>query len=290
MGKRHTPLLFNSLDMVVNVASVPQRSPFRYPGGKTWLVPHIRQWLGSLAGRPREFIEPFAGGAIIGLTAAFEDLADRVILVELDEEVASVWRVILNGQGRKLAERIAEFDMNVESVKQVLSSSPRSLGDRAFVTLLRNRVQHGGILAPGASLTKKGENGKGIGSRWYPATLRKRICDIVQVKKRIHFQQGDGLRCIREYGRKKDVAFFIDPPYTIAGRRLYRHSEIDHPALFELVSKISSEFLMTYDDTPEVRKLAEKFDLQVREVAMTGRLNASKMELLIGRNLGWTKN
>lgn len=24
---------------VVNVASVPQRSPFRYPGGKTWLVP-----------------------------------------------------------------------------------------------------------------------------------------------------------------------------------------------------------------------------------------------------------
>ncbi len=24
---------------IVNVASVPQRSPFRYPGGKTWLVP-----------------------------------------------------------------------------------------------------------------------------------------------------------------------------------------------------------------------------------------------------------
>ena len=24
---------------IVNVASVPQRSPFRYPGGKTWLIP-----------------------------------------------------------------------------------------------------------------------------------------------------------------------------------------------------------------------------------------------------------
>ena len=32
-------------DRVVNVASVPQRSPLRYPGGKTWLVPHIRTWL-----------------------------------------------------------------------------------------------------------------------------------------------------------------------------------------------------------------------------------------------------
>ena len=27
------------MDHVVNVASVQQRSPFRYPGGKTWLVP-----------------------------------------------------------------------------------------------------------------------------------------------------------------------------------------------------------------------------------------------------------
>ena len=25
-------------ERVVNVASVPQRSPFRYPGGKTWLI------------------------------------------------------------------------------------------------------------------------------------------------------------------------------------------------------------------------------------------------------------
>jgi len=29
----------------VNVASVPLRSPFRYPGGKTWLVPQLRSWL-----------------------------------------------------------------------------------------------------------------------------------------------------------------------------------------------------------------------------------------------------
>jgi hypothetical protein len=26
---------------VVNVACVKQRSPFRYPGGKTWLVPDV---------------------------------------------------------------------------------------------------------------------------------------------------------------------------------------------------------------------------------------------------------
>ena len=25
---------------VINVSAVPHRSPFRYPGGKTWLVPY----------------------------------------------------------------------------------------------------------------------------------------------------------------------------------------------------------------------------------------------------------
>ena len=55
---------------VVNVATVPQRSPLRYPGGKTWLVPHIREWLRQTT--PDIIIEPFAGGAIVSLTAVRE--------------------------------------------------------------------------------------------------------------------------------------------------------------------------------------------------------------------------
>lgn len=67
-----------ALTHIINVAAVPQRSPFRYPGGKTWLVPRIRQWLKK---HPAHFIEPFAGGGIVSLTVAAEDLADRVTMV-----------------------------------------------------------------------------------------------------------------------------------------------------------------------------------------------------------------
>jgi DNA adenine methylase len=84
-----------SIERVVNVASVPQRSPFRYPGGKTWLVPTIRQWLNHLEQKPAEFVEPFAGGAIVGLSVAFEGLAKHVTLIERDEQVAAVWQTIL---------------------------------------------------------------------------------------------------------------------------------------------------------------------------------------------------
>ena len=75
------------------MASVPQRSPFRYPGGKTWLILEVRKWLRQE--KKVEFlIEPFAGGAIVSLTAAFENLANQISMIELDDEVAAVWEVI----------------------------------------------------------------------------------------------------------------------------------------------------------------------------------------------------
>ena len=48
-------LLLPDTPLIVNVASVPQRSPFRYPGGKTSFVPYLRDWLRSLRKRPSGF-------------------------------------------------------------------------------------------------------------------------------------------------------------------------------------------------------------------------------------------
>ena len=66
----------------VNAASVPQRSPFRYPGGKTWLVPYIRDWLKAKASPPARLIEPFAGGGIVSLTVAFERRSEKSVAAE----------------------------------------------------------------------------------------------------------------------------------------------------------------------------------------------------------------
>ena len=130
-------------DKPINVASVPQRSPFRYPGGKTWLVPYIRDWLGSKRTKPAHLIEPFAGGAIVSLTAAFERLTRHVIFAEVDDGVASVWRVVLNGQAEWLAKQILNFELTFENVTNVLRQEATDLREKAFQTILRNRVQRG---------------------------------------------------------------------------------------------------------------------------------------------------
>ena len=280
---------------VVNVASVPHRSPFRYPGGKTWFVPKVRQWLRSLPVQPKALIEPFAGGAIIGLTVAFEKLADSVVLVEKDEQVAAVWQTIINTDdgAEWLAEKIVNFKPTPESIRTLLSSEASSFRDLAFKTIIQNRVSHGGILAEGAGLVKNGEKGKGILSRWYPSTLKRRILDIATVKHSLKFINGDGFQTIKKFSDSTDVVFFVDPPYTAskkkAGSRLYKYHQVDHEELFKLMSEVKGDFLMTYDDAEEVRNLAKKHNLETCLVAMTNTHNATMTELVIGRDLGWVK-
>lgn len=282
------------LAAVVNVASVPQRSPFRYPGGKTWLVPRVRKWLASKRTRTHEFVEPFAGGGIVSLTVAAESLAEHVTMVELDEQVAAVWRTIIEeDEGEWLAARIVSFNLTHEALAIALAKKARSVRERAFQTILKNRTYRGGILAHGSAPLKHGENGKGIVSRWYAETLKRRILDIRAIRERITFIEGNGLEVIKKNAQRSDAVFFIDPPYTAAGKRagsrLYTHSELDHEELFRLTSSVAGDFLMTYDDADGVRELARKYGFDTELVAMKNTHHAEMKELLIGRNLDWAR-
>ena len=129
-----------SIGKIVNVASVPKRSPFRYPGGKTWLVPLARKWWRSLEGKCELLVEPFAGGGIIGLTAAFEGFVDHVILVEKDPEVAAVWKCICSDYYHVLSKRILTFDVTEQNVRDTLAVESNRNEDIAFRTILKNRM------------------------------------------------------------------------------------------------------------------------------------------------------
>jgi len=253
----------------------------------------VRQWLSSQKKRPKLLLEPFAGGGIVSLTAVAEDLVDEALLVERDEGVAAVWEAIFSNEGAALGDLILSFQMNEENVRDALSSAPRGCLDLAFQTILRNRVNRGGILAEGAGMLKAGENGKGISSRWYPETLARRIHDIAGYRDRLCILSADGLEAISRHQDEPDTVFFVDPPYTTgskrAGSRLYAHSEVDHDLLFALVSKVRGDILLTYDNDPSVRALARIHGLKTKAVAMKTTHHAQMDELLIGHDLAWAK-
>lgn len=275
----------------VNVSSVPQRSPFRYPGGKTWFVPTFRHWIATMFPKPTILVEPFAGGGIISLTALFENLVQEAVMVELDDEIAAVWKSVVNGDAEWLANRILTFELSREAVITEIKRPPHTHKEKAFQTILKNRTFHGGILAEGAGLLKYGENGKGIHSRWYPATIAKRILKLNTIAERIDFRCHDGLKVLQEFSDRHDTIYFIDPPYTAggkkAGKRLYKHYDIDHGRLFAVCETLKGNFLMTYDNADEVKKMARNHRFEMRLIPMNNTHHATMEELVIGRDLSW---
>lgn len=271
-----------------NISQVKHLSPFRYPGGKTWLIPEIRNWIFSFKSKPEYFVEPFAGGAMAGLTVAHENLAKKVILSELDDDVAAVWNLIFNGSDADvnwLSKRISDFDVGHDTVSDIIEEIPRSIRKIAFRTIIKNRMQRGGIMAPGAGLVKNGESGKGLMSRWYPETLVKRISALRAIKNRIRFIHGEADSVISEYSANQNAVFFVDPPYTAggknAGKRLYKHNDIDHAALFKSISKISGKAMLTYDNSEEVKSMAAKHDFLIEYIPMKNTHHEVIRELLI---------
>lgn len=238
----------------------------------------------ALPDRPETFVEPFAGGGIISLTVAMEGLADRVFMSDIDPEVAAVWQVILEGDYKALIDRIVRFDISREAVVHELSLLPTDLVHQAFQTVLRNRVQRGGIMAPGASLFRNGENGRGVASRWYPTTLARRIMAIANMRHIISFQCVDGLGVMRKFKDTASTAFFVDPPYTAgskkAGRRLYTHNQINHHELFDVISSVQGPAMITYEDAAEPAELAERYSLATQRVVMSNTHHSTMFELV----------
>jgi DNA adenine methylase len=281
----HDTLVEAPTDKHCGNTTISTLSPFRYPGGKSWLRPRVLEWLRTLQTKPQLFLEAFGGGASVSLAVAETASAERVLIVERDPQVAAVWRTILSDNWYRLAELIQGFEISRRAVHKVLDAEPAGDLNIAFRCLLRNRVSRGGILADRAGILKRGENGRGLRSRWYPDTLTKRIEAIHELRPRLEFKQGDGVQEIRRRCESRQLVIFADPPYTARpsdpGQRLYDFSEFDHPELFKMLANIKGRFAITYKESMPIRRLAQKYGFQTRRIPMRTAHHRRRYELFI---------
>ncbi|MBZ9715587.1 hypothetical protein [Deinococcus multiflagellatus] len=271
-----------------NVSRVKTRGVFRYPGGKTWFTPSLLQFLNRHP--PSLFVEPFAGGGALS-AAVLDKTSAKIWLNELDSAVVAVHRMVFSARAPRLAQRILDFELTLDRVQRELALTPKTELDLAFQTILRNRVNRGGILAPGAGLVRRGEKGKGLAQRWYPQTLANRIAELAAHRHRVTVTQGDALAILARTPFRAGTAIFVDPPCAAgiksAGRRLYTHHDLDHARLFDVCAELTVPWVMTHEHDPEVMGLAWAKGLRWRTVKMTSGHNVTARELVIGRTLEW---
>ncbi|MDP2951819.1 MAG: hypothetical protein Q8O76_00705, partial [Chloroflexota bacterium] len=67
----------------------------------------------------------------------------------------------------------------------------------------------------------------------------------------------------------------------------YKHYDLDHERLFAVCALLKGDFLMTYDNAEEVKRMARNHGFQMRLVPMTNTHHSTMEELVIGKDLSW---
>jgi len=129
-----------------------------------------------------------------------------------------------------------------------------------FSTFFLNKVNRSGILTGGPiggteqsgpwKITTK------FGKDYFYRTVRK----FARYGNRIQLYNMDAVdflgKVVHQHGRNTFI--YLDPPYHGVGKELYKDhyfEEEDHCRLAEALRKVDKQWLMSYDDVPEIRAL-----------------------------------
>ncbi len=275
-------------------------SPLRYPGGKSKLYPFVSTVIKNSGIAHPVYIEPFAGGAGVALSLLFNGVVEEIVINDYDKAIYSMWKAILT-QTNAFIELINKTPITVDEWKHqkeiyTTKNNKYSL-ELGFATFFLNRTNRSGILNAGPIGGYQQTGNYLINVRFNKEDLIKRIKKIAHNKNRIHLYNHDIRSFINSYVPKYlDRAFiYFDPPYYKKGKYLYKNFFVDkdHQDIHDLIIRLDCPWIVTYDDTPEIRRIYQgipvwQFDL-VYGVANSGLnseiLFASDSDLLLESNI-----
>ena len=154
-----------------------------------------------------------------------------------------------------------------------------------FSTLFLNRTNRSGILKGGVigGLSQNGEYS--IGCRFNKPDLTRKIKRISLHRPQINLSRLDAVSFIKDViptaGEKTLVN--LDPPYFKKGPGLYTnfYQPEDHAELADAVSIITKHWMVTYDDTPEIRGLYSRYPMYIYGLNYSAQLKRVGTELLV---------
>lgn len=236
-------------------------SPLRYPGGKQRFMPEVLEVVRRYQTKDMIYVEPYAGGAGVALQLLMLEHVEKIVINDLDYGVYCFWRSVISAPGY-LCAKIDAVSISVETwsrQKAILADPPKhSEQSVGFAFLFVNRCNYSGIMRarPIGGMAQSGKYR--IGDRFNKAVLIDRIKTISAYCNRIEVRNQDAIELMEQMAGE-NIFFYLDPPYWAAGKRLYKHyyQAADHRRLAQYLQKIKTPWMLTYDNTDEIKKLYE---------------------------------
>jgi DNA adenine methylase len=278
---------------MTNTSADPRRlknfTPLRYPGGKGKLAAYVKEIIRTNKLYDGEYVEPYAGGAGIGLELLFQEYVEKIHINDLSQPVYSFWKSVLNDT-EELCRLVKNTRLSVASwdrQKRIFANPhDHDYVELGFATFFLNRTNRSGILKGGIIGGRDQTGPWKIDARYNAEELIFRIESIAKMRHRIKLTRSDALALLR-FGLpkwSKKTLIYLDPPYYDQGRRLYYdyYKPDDHADLAKFIeAKMQSRFwIVSYDNVMPIKKLYSVFRSVVYNVGYTARETRTGKEVM----------
>ena len=270
--------------------SVRYSSPLRYPGGKAKFAEFVKAVFRANGLLDGEYAEPYAGGASVALTLLFEEYASRIHINDLDPGVFAFWYSVLH-ETEALCRLVRDTSASVvewERQRRIyFNAAKESRLAHGFATFFLNRTNRSGIISSASMIGGRRQCGRWkLDARYNQEELTGRIARIARYSDRITLSNLDALKFLARFTKNfpQRALVYLDPPYYVKGRRrLYAnyYSDEDHEKISSALSSLRVRWLVSYDDTPEIRHLYEHYRSIKCKVRYTAGNRYDGSELLV---------
>ncbi|PLU99890.1 DNA methyltransferase [Pseudomonas plecoglossicida] len=237
-------------------------SPLRYPGGKARFAPFISEIMRANGLDGGHYLEPFAGGAGVALELLFDGHAEHVHINDLDPAVHAFWSAATKDPDGMLR-LLRDTPINMEEwyrLRQVmLDPEPGlSIAEKGFATLFVNRTNRSGILKGGVIGGKAQTGVYKLDARFNKDMIASRLVRIGQHAEKITVHQEDAFSLLSRASSllPERSLIYLDPPYYVKGRDLYRnfYKHDDHLQIAQLLQSpgFTRQWVVSYDSAPEI--------------------------------------
>lgn len=254
------------------------KSPLRYPGGKSKAINQIAEYLPESFA---EFREPFIGGGsvFIYLKQKFPNL--KFWINDLNQELFLFWKIaqsdlsLLVQQVHQIKDKYTDGRLLFTQLTSVDVNSLNEL-ERAVRFFVLNRITFSGTVESG------GFSQEAFHKRFtYSSIARLEQLGSILTPD-IKITNLDYSNLIDAKGDK--IFLFLDPPYFSAKKsKLYGksgdlHLSFDHQIFAENLQKCHHQWLITYDDSQQIRENFKYANIYIYEWQLQYGMNNYKQK------------
>jgi len=219
------------------------KPPFCRQGNKTPILKNIIE----LVPPHRIYCEPFVGSGVVFFNLPKADIS---ILNDLDKDVYDRLRLL---QKAPLDITKYENDLNtLEKIKNFYIHHNNTVND----LLIYHKIS-----ACSGFNGKPVQNVKHIYNSHYPEYFLNHLKYYKQMLKGVKITNKDYIKIILKYD-SPDTFFFIDPPYENSNKSFYADIDMDYNVMSFLLHNIKGKFLLTINDSPNIRKIFKGFKIK----------------------------